>query len=215
MWKNKKVKAKASEAKEGGLLNQSASPAIDTPVHACSSKEAATPSGAMPPPALPNEAEKTPASSDAQVPSQQRTTIRQVDLTLGQIVTVLMRSPQHKQHPLADLEWLVLPAVLSGQCRVVQAQQSGIPVPVGVALWASVSTAVDQRLSDLSAPWRLQPGEWRSGDIPWLVELVADAPTQQVLLKHLGETVFKGRAIKMRLRGADGKMQVGTLKGAA
>jgi len=88
-------------------------------------------------------------------------------------------------------------------------------VPVGVALWASVSTAVDQRLSDLSAPWRLQPDEWRSGDIPWLVELVADTRTQQALLKHLGETVFKGWGIKMRARGADGKMQIGTFKGAA
>jgi hemolysin-activating ACP:hemolysin acyltransferase len=68
---------------------------------------------------------------------------------------------------LADLEWLVLPAVLSKQVSVVQAQQSGVPVPVGVAIWASVSTAVDQRLSDLSAPLRLQSDEWRSGDIPW------------------------------------------------
>jgi hypothetical protein len=47
-----------------------------------------------------------------------------------------------------------LPAVLSGQCRVAQAQQSGIAVPVGVALWASVSADIDQRLSDLSASWR-------------------------------------------------------------
>ena len=126
-----------------------------------------------------------------------------------------MRSPKHKQRPLADLEWLVLPAVLSAQFRIAKAQQSGIAVPVGVALWASVSPAVDQRLSDLSAPWRLQPDEWRSGDIPWLVELVADTRTQQALLKHLGETVFKGREIKMRMRGADGKMQIGTYKGEA
>jgi cytolysin-activating lysine-acyltransferase len=109
---------------------------------------------------------KVAASSDVPSTSQQPSAIRQVDVTLGKIVTILMRSPQHKQHSLADLEWLVLPAVLSGQFRVAQAQQSGIAVPVGVALWASVSTAVDQRLSDLSAPWRLQPDEWRSGDIP-------------------------------------------------
>jgi cytolysin-activating lysine-acyltransferase len=88
-------------------------------------------------------------------------------------------------------------------------------MPVRVALWASVSTAVDQRLSDLSAAWRLEPDEWRSGDIPWLVELVADSPTRQVLLKHLGETIFKGRGIKLRVRSADGKMQIGTFKGAA
>ena len=31
--------------------------------------------------------------------------------TLGQIVTILMRSPQHKHRPLADLEWFVLPAL--------------------------------------------------------------------------------------------------------
>jgi hemolysin-activating ACP:hemolysin acyltransferase len=121
---------------------------------------------------------------------------------LGQIVTILM--PQHKERP-ADLEWLVLPAILRGQYRVAQAQQSGIAVPVGVALWASVSAAVDQRLSDLSAPCRLQSDEWRSGDIPWLVELVADPPTQQALLKHLGETVFKGHGVKMRVRDAEGK----------
>jgi hypothetical protein len=30
----------------------------------------------------------------------------------------------------------------------------------------------------------------------------------------LGETVFRGRKIKMRVRGADGKAQIGTFKGA-
>jgi hypothetical protein len=47
------------------------------------------------------------------------------------------------------------------------------------------------------------------------VELVADTRTRQLLLTHLGETVFKGREIKMRVRGADGKLQIGTFKAAA
>jgi hypothetical protein len=51
----------------------------------------------------------------------------------------------------------------------------------------------------------VQPEERRSGDIPGLVELVADLPTQRALLKHLSETVFKGRGIKTRVRNADGK----------
>jgi cytolysin-activating lysine-acyltransferase len=161
------------------------------------------------------EPENIAGSTEVPVASVQPLAIRQVDVTLGQIVTILMRSAQHKQLPLADLEWLVLPAVLSGQCRVAQAQQSGIVVPVGVALWANVSTDVDQRLSEVSAPWRLQPDEWRSGDIPRLLELVADPSTQQALLKHLGETVFRGRGIKMRVRDANGKMQIGLFKGAA
>jgi hypothetical protein len=69
-----------------------------------------------------------------------------------------------------------------------------------------VSAEVDQRLSDLLAPAR--------GDIRWLTEIVCDARAQQALLKDLGETTFKGRGIKMRVHGPDGKMQIGTLKGS-
>jgi hypothetical protein len=38
------------------------------------------------------------------------------------------------------------------------------------------------------------------------MELVCDARVQQLLLKDLGETTFKGRAVKMRVRGTDGKI---------
>jgi hemolysin-activating ACP:hemolysin acyltransferase len=161
------------------------------------------------------ESEKAAAPASVAGAAQRPAAVRQVDLALGQIVAVLMRSAAHKHYSLADLEWLVLPAVLSGQYRVAQAQQSGAPAPIGVALWASVSADVDKRLSDLSAPARLRPAEWRSGNIPWLMELVCDARIQQALLKGLGDTIFEGLAIKMRVRGTDGKMQIAVLKGAA
>ena len=204
MAKKKKPKLAVSDAKQSGSAKTSATRTKDRSA-----------SAAIPQSSLANEQEKVAVSSDVPSASPPTSTVRQVDVTLGQIVTILMRSTQHRERPLADLEWLVLPAILSGQCRVAQAHQSGNAVPVGVALWASVSTAVDQRLSDLSVPWRLQPDEWRSGDIPWLVELVADPATQQALLKHLGQTVFRGRGIKMRVRDAEGKTQIATFKGAA
>jgi cytolysin-activating lysine-acyltransferase len=214
MAKKIKPKPAVSNARHPGLAGKSATRAKDTPVSAVRG-EAVAVSDVIPQSSLANEAEKVAVLSDVPGASPATSTVRKVDVTLGQIVPILMRSPQHRERPLSDLEWLVLPAILHGQFRVAQAQQSGFAVPVGVALWASVSTAVDQRLSDLSAPWRLQPDEWRSGDIPWLVELVADPPTQQALLKHLGETVFKGRGIKMRVRDAEGKTQIGTFKGTA
>jgi cytolysin-activating lysine-acyltransferase len=214
MGKKEKPKAKENKAKQLGLANEAVTRAKSAPMPLRSGKARVTAPESIPRPPQPKEPEKIAESTDVPGASMQPLAIRQIDVTLGQIVAILMRSAQHKQRPLADLEWLVLPAVLSGQCRVAQAQQSGIAVPVGVALWASVSADVDQRLSDLSAPWRLQPDEWRSGDIPWIVELVADTSTQQALLKHLGETVFKGRRIRMRVRDANGKMQIGTFKGA-
>ena len=95
------------------------------------------------------DAEQVTSSAGAAGAPARTATVRQIDLTLGQIVAVLMRSPQHKHYSLADLVWLVLPAMLSGQFRIAQAQQAGAVAPVGVVLWAQVSADVDRRLSDL------------------------------------------------------------------
>jgi hemolysin-activating ACP:hemolysin acyltransferase len=76
-----------------------------------------------------------------------------------------------------------------------------------------VSADADSRLSDLSSPARLRPDEWPSGDIPWLMELVCDTRVQPALLKEISENIFKGRPIKMRVRGAEGKAQIGIFRG--
>src|SRR5437899_6030120 len=47
--------------------------------------------------------------------------IRQ-SVAFAQIVTVLMRSPRYRHYALGDLEWLVVPALATGQWRVVRAQ---------------------------------------------------------------------------------------------
>jgi cytolysin-activating lysine-acyltransferase len=214
MAKKQKRKAETKDATRPGSARKSAVRAIDPPVSAASKIEAVSASDGTPQP-LQDTAGKLATSSDVPTTSLKPPAARQVDVIFGQIVAILMRSPQHKFLRLADLEWLVLPAVLGGQYSVAQAQLSDTTVPVGLALWTSVSPAVDLRLSDLSAPGRLQPDEWRSGDIPWLLEVVADAQTRQLILTHLGDTVFKGREIKMRLCGADGKLQIGTFKGVA
>ena len=215
MVKNKKPKPTSRSAAKSGAARKPVTRAIVPPVPTATGGAAASASEPTPQPSPPSAPEKVAASSDVPTTSVQPPLATQVDVMFGQIVTILMRSPQHKFLPLADLEWLVLPGVISGQCSVAQAQVSGATVPVGLVLWASVSSTVDQRLSDVSAPGRLQPEEWRSGDIPWLIELVADTRTRQLLLTHLAETMFKGREIKMRVRGADGKLQIGTFKGNA
>jgi len=212
MGKPEKPKAKASSVKKPDLAKATTA-RKSTPVSNLGSKRREGASDSIPRQLLPKQPENIAESADVASASVQPTAIRQIDVTLGQIVKILMRSPQHKNRLLSDLEWLVVPALLNGQYRIAQAQQTGSAIPVGVALWASVSADVDQRLSNLSAPWRLQPDEWRSGEVPWLVELVGDSPTQQALLKHLGETVFKDRGIKMRVRDADGNARIATFKG--
>jgi cytolysin-activating lysine-acyltransferase len=136
-------------------------------------------------------------------------------LAFAQIVSLLMRSAHHKRYPIGALEWLVIPPLLTGQFSIVEARskQSGASAPVAVALWARVSPEVDKRLSEnLDKPIQLRPREWRSGDLLWIVEAVGDKRVLPPLLKRLSESTFKGREVKVRRRGADGKVAVSSLK---
>ena len=143
--------------------------------------------------------------------------IRQ-SVAFAQIISVLMRSPRYRHYTLGDLEWLVVPALATGQWRVLGAQskQNGVSFPVAVALWAMVSVEVDKKLSEnLHVPIRLRPDEWKSGDILWLVDAVGDQRAVPQLLKQLLETSFKGREAKVRAAGEDGKIAVRRLGAAS
>jgi hemolysin-activating ACP:hemolysin acyltransferase len=139
---------------------------------------------------------------------------KQIAAAFGELVTLLMRSPADKHHSLSDLEWLVIPALAHRQYALAEAQskETGAISPVGGVLWALVCEEVDKRLSDLSAPVRLKPNEWRSGDIPWIVLATGDKRILAGLIEQLTKTVFKDRSPKLRARGADGKVSVGHIE---
>ena len=128
-----------------------------------------------------------------------------------QIVSTLMRSSAHKQHALADLQWLVLPALERGQFKIAEAKKepNGLSVPAGFLFWASVSPEVDKRLSEnLDTPTRLKPDEWNSGEILWLVETLGDPRALRTLLKHFRDGLPEGRDVKLRIASPEGKVAV-------
>jgi hemolysin-activating ACP:hemolysin acyltransferase len=131
-------------------------------------------------------------------------------LAFTQIIGVLMRSEHYKHYTLADLEWLVVPPMLAAQYRIGEAKQkTGGSVPVAVVLWASVSADVDQRLAQVgNVPIRLRPDEWTSGEILWLVHAAGEPRFVRQVLKQLNDSAFKGREVKVRARGGDGKLAV-------
>jgi cytolysin-activating lysine-acyltransferase len=145
---------------------------------------------------------------------QQRATDSKKRLALfGEIVSVLMRSQQFRGLSLADLETLVVPALISNQFFVVETQskENGFVDPVGAAMWATVSAEVDQRLStNLDQPIKLSPNEWKSGDIPWLVVAAGDARLLNPVLQKIRDTAFKGSPLKLRTRDENGRVAVGT-----
>jgi len=161
--------------------------------------------------------------------------------SFAQIVAVLMRDPNFRTMRLADLEWLVLPPVMAGQFQLAQApsplgrvkgreggreggqeagqeaskdggQEGGVLVPVAVALWARVTDAVDKALAEtLDQPVRLRPADWASGDNIWLMAVAGDRRAVPRFLEELAKGEFKGRRVKMRMRGPENSVVVKTL----
>ncbi len=147
---------------------------------------------------------------------QRRTTAsRDFSTRLGEIIGLLIRSRTHRHTMLAELEWMVLPALAHRQVRIAEGMspEVGFVAPIAVILWASVSAEVDQRLhQSIDQPIRLKPEEWRSGDIVWIVEAVGEQRAVTATLEHLKQNELKDRTVRLRVKGKDGQPIVGRLE---
>ena len=173
---------------------------------------------AGPPVPTPPAAQPAAAIAQPELSDEQRRKLssasKMVAAAFGEIVSLLMRTPNYKHLMLSDLEWFVVPAVASGQFTLAEAQSktSGITQPMGVVLWARVSEEVDKRLHEnLDQPIRLKPVEWTSGDNIWLIEAAGESRVIEALIKRMRETIWAGRPVRLRARDKDGKAAVGTM----
>lgn len=152
------------------------------------------------------ESSAAPAAGDAEGPEPATPPqAPRVATVVGEIGWLLSQSPVHRHSLfLADIEWLVLPAVRHAQFRVYRSRGQ----PVGAALWAFVSPAVRRRLE---AGGRIAADEWRSGDAPWLVELVAPFGQAEVMLRELRASALAGRRLSFSRLREDGQRETVTL----
>ncbi len=156
--------------------------------------------------------------ADPRATARQALSAKMAAAAFGEIVALFMRSPGHKHYSLSDLEWMVLPAVMSNQFAFANAKaknNASLSVPVGVALWARVSEEVDAEISsNLDRPLRLRPDQWSSGDINWLVDVIAGPEVGRALVDQLSRTAFAGKEFKMRVADKEGNRTVRTMQGA-
>lgn len=123
------------------------------------------------------------------------------------LATLLMRDPQLKSLTIADLEWLLGPALATGQAATVKVRVSRgeqTTVVTAGALWAHVSGEVDARLAadKLSgAALRMGAADWRGGDQLWLLAVLGPPGVDAAVVSELDKQIFKGRPYK-RFRGA-------------
>lgn len=123
---------------------------------------------------------------------------------LGEITWLMTQSPIHKQLFIGDLEWFAMPAVLVEQFRIFYGPNS----PAAVAFWAMVSEETEERLK--AGAHKLRADEWKGGDRPWLIELVAPFGGQDDILADLSTSVFDGKPFSFHTATPDGQRVVKT-----
>jgi hemolysin-activating ACP:hemolysin acyltransferase len=141
--------------------------------------------------------------------------------SFAQVVAVFMRDPAYKNTRIADLEWLVLPALMAGQFKLGQAQAdqgaesqsaNGLLVPVAVALWARVSPEIDKALTEnLDEKLWLRTNEWATGDNIWLMAVAGDPRAIPTFLNALKEAEFADTTVKIRTRNQDSTVAIRVL----
>ncbi len=107
-----------------------------------------------------------------------------------------------------------MPPLINGQISVATAQPngSGATTPVGAVLWATVSAEVAKRLaSQAGKSIPLAPGEWKSGDIVWVVATAGEGRVLSEMLKQLAKREWGGKEVRVVVRPKGGELTVATL----
>jgi len=128
-----------------------------------------------------------------------------VSQVLGEVTWLLTQSPVHKQLFIGDLEWFVMPAILLEQFRVF----AGPNHPAAFVLWARVSEETEERLEQ--GAHKLRPDEWKNGDRPWIIEVVAPFGGLDEIMADMATNVFPGETVKFHRVDESGQRIVDTL----
>ncbi len=112
-----------------------------------------------------------------------------IQMSIGQTILAIMDLPRYKHLPLGDLSHLIINPLLRNRVAIAYksisengAAKVDEETIAGIAIWASVSPAVDAKIGEqIKAgvfPVRLTPEEWTSGELPWLLDVIAGDRTQ-------------------------------------
>jgi cytolysin-activating lysine-acyltransferase len=100
--------------------------------------------------------------------------------SFGKVVMAMMMLPRYRNQTLADLQHLVLEPLIRDRIAIAYPGKNEGPAVAdvaGLALWASVSEEVDARIREQikagTFPVRLKAEDWTSGEINWLLDVIA------------------------------------------
>lgn len=120
--------------------------------------------------------------------------------SFGKVAMAMMGLPRYRHQTLADLQHIILEPLMQDRIAIAYAKAEEGEGPgevAGMAIWASVSDAVDAKLREqIKAgvwPVRLKAGEWNSGETHWLIDVIApDQKASVSVLANFKQVVKEG-----------------------
>lgn len=135
----------------------------------------------------PSEAgtDRAPAALSPEMIGKIETIRNRIQSGVGQVAMAMAVLPRYRNLPFSDLMPLVLDPLMRDRIAIASTTPpdgKSLQAPVGIAIWASVSAEVDARIREqISAgvfPIRLRSEDWASGEINWLLDVIA--PTEKL-----------------------------------
>ncbi|QEZ48289.1 toxin-activating lysine-acyltransferase [Cupriavidus oxalaticus] len=119
---------------------------------------------------------------------QAQRVIKKIPL-LGPVSWLMMNNPTTRHSFFADLEWRVMPPLILEQAKLYMRGE----MPTAFVTWACLSDAVAERFA--KPPYQLAPGDWKSGNRVFLIDLIAPYDGAKEVLDDLKATVLNGKVL--------------------
>lgn len=110
---------------------------------------------------------------------------------VGPILLLYMQSSHRRYQFIGDLEWLLIPPLVSGQCKLFMKNE----YPTSFVSWAFLNEAAEKRLFENGG--KLRPEDWNCGDRLWVIDIVAPFGGVENMLHDLQCNEFPGRVIHL------------------
>ena len=110
---------------------------------------------------------------------------------MGPVIMLYLQSSHRRYQFIGDLEWLLLPPLVLGQCKLYMKKE----YPISFVSWAFLDEAAEKRL--FANGGKLRPEDWKSGDRLWLMDVVAPFGGVENMLRDIQKNEFPGQVVRL------------------
>lgn len=110
---------------------------------------------------------------------------------MGPIIMLYMQSSHRRFQFISDLEWLLLPPLVGGQCKLYMKKE----YPISFISWAYLDDDAEKRLFHNGG--KLRPEDWKCGKNLWIIDIVAPFGGVENMLRDIQKNEFPGQTLKM------------------